>query len=48
MKRILTALALGAIAVTLGLNLGLTPEDCTRIMATPEYQQQEIEYRRSL
>lgn len=48
MKCIFAAIALGAIVASIGLNIGLTPEDCKRIMATPEYEQQKIEYRRSL
>lgn len=47
MKRIVAAIALVAITAAIGLNLGPTPDDARRIMATPEAQH-ELEYRRSL
>lgn len=47
MKRIIAAIVLVAITATIGLNIGPTPDEARRIMATPEAQH-ELEYRRSL
>ena len=45
--RFLAALMLFSITAAIGLNLGPSPDDARRIMATPEAQH-ELEYRRSL
>lgn len=47
MKRIIAAIVLVAITAAIGLNIGPTPDEARRIMATPEAQH-ELEYRRSL
>jgi hypothetical protein len=46
--RAIAVLLIAAVAATIGLNIGPTPEDVRRTMASPEYKQQELEYWRGL